>query len=149
MKRLLKFLALPAADRRLLMEAAFFLGASRIGLHLLPFRTLCRLLERAQCSSSGSFRMQRLAPNRITWAVNLMAPYVLGARPCLPQALAAQVLLLRRGVPARLRVGVARGAWGEVRAHAWIETGGKVVIGGSPRELARYTPLLAMDAQIR
>jgi hypothetical protein len=42
---------------------------------------------------------------------------------------------------------VARGDRGEVQAHAWVETEGKVVIGGSAVELARYTPLLALDVK--
>ena len=146
MKRLRKFLTLPATDRRLLVEAALFLAAIRLGLRLLPFRTLWRLLDRAPCPSvaAGLF-----SPDRIAWAVSVTSPYVLGVRPCLPQALAAQLLLVRRGFPARLRLGVAKGDRGQVRAHAWMETDGRVVTGGSESELERYTPLLALDAQTR
>ena len=81
--------------------------------------------------------------------MSVTSPYVLGVRPCLPQALAAQLLLVRRGFPARLRLGVAKGDRGQVRAHAWMETDGRVVTGGSESELERYTPLLALDAQTR
>jgi hypothetical protein len=149
MRRLSKFLALPAGDRRLLVEAALLLGAMRLGLRLLPFRTLWRLLERAPRPSTGFSTADPIAPGRIAWAVSVASPYVLGVRPCLPQALAAQLLLVRRGFAARLRLGVARGDRGQVRAHAWMETDGRVVTGGSKSELERYTPLLALDAKGR
>ncbi|MCA1837598.1 MAG: hypothetical protein LC674_02115, partial [Actinobacteria bacterium] len=40
MKRLRKFLHLTAGDRRLLVSTALLLGGIRLGLRLLPFRTL-------------------------------------------------------------------------------------------------------------
>jgi len=88
MRRLRRFLTLPATDRRLLVEAVLFLAAIRLGLRLLPFRTLWRLLDRAPRPSvaAGLF-----SPDRIAWAVSVTSPYVLGVRPCLPQALAAQL----------------------------------------------------------
>lgn len=46
---------------------------------------------------------------------------------CLPQALAAENMLLRRGVACQLRIGVTR-AQG-FSAHAWVEAGGKIVHG--------------------
>src|SRR5256712_2982691 len=144
MRRLRRFLTLPATDRRLLVEAVLFLAAIRLGLRLLPFRTLWRLLDRAPRPSvaAGLF-----SPDRIAWAVSVTSPYVLGVRPCLPQALAAQLLLVRRGFPARLRLGVARGDRGQVRAHAWMATGGRVVTGGSQPGLQPYTPRPALDSQ--
>src|SRR2546422_6276531 len=103
MKRLRRFLTLSATDRRLLVEAALFLAAIRLGLRLLPFRTLWRLLDRAPCPSvaAGLF-----SPDRIAWAVSVTSPYVLGVRPCLPQALAAQLPLVLRGPPAHLSPGL-------------------------------------------
>jgi hypothetical protein len=61
-------------------------------------------------------------------------------RPCLTQALVLQYLLLRRGdTLAKLHIGVAKGEDGELLAHAWIERGGRVLIGGatSPRTYRR------------
>jgi Transglutaminase-like superfamily len=43
---------------------------------------------------------------------------------CLPRACAAHVMLARRGMESRLRIGVARTLQGGVTAHAWIEAGG-------------------------
>lgn len=54
---------------------------------------------------------------------------------CLARALAAEALLLRHGLPARLRVGVAKGGGG-LDAHAWTASGGEVVAGSG--DLSRY-----------
>jgi hypothetical protein len=79
----------------------------------------------------------------VTWAVRRVSRAVPGAT-CLTQALAAQVLLSRRGYASRLRIGVARAADNGLRAHAWLESDGVVVFGGSGFEA--YTPLSAATA---
>jgi len=147
MRRLRSFLALPAADRRLLIEAALFLGVVRLGLKLLPFQTLLSLLNRMPKGRLAPLPLDPRSAERLAWAIATAGPYLVGSRPCLPQALAAQLLLVRRGFPARLRLGVIKGDRGEVQAHAWMETDGRVVVGGSLAELARFTPLLALDAK--
>ena len=147
MKRLRRFLALPPIERRLVVRAALLLGVIRLGLRLLPFRTLWRLLNQAPRASVGSPTATHFSPDRIAWAVRVASPVVLGVKPCLAQSLAVRLLLRRRGYPARLHLGVARGEGGQVQAHAWVETNGRVVIGGSASELERYTPLLALDAE--
>jgi len=56
---------------------------------------------------------------------------LLPERPCLTQALVLQYLLLRRGDDAaELHIGVAKGEDGTLQAHAWVERGGRVLIGG-------------------
>jgi hypothetical protein len=66
------------------------------------------------------------------------------ASTCLTEAVVAQVMLARRGHPATLRIGVARSEEGRFEAHAWVESGGRVMIGG--HELGRYAPLAALEA---
>ena len=63
---------------------------------------------------------------------------------CLTQALATQVLLARRGQLSTLRIGVIKGADGELKAHAWVENNGKVIIG-SRRNLRSYTVLNRLE----
>jgi hypothetical protein len=137
MRRARKLVALPPDDRRLLAEAALLVGASRLGLWLLPFRLLPGLLARLArlCARRAS---KHMVPDRIAWAVLVVSSYVPGAT-CLTQALAAHALLAERGCAARLRIGVARGARGRLEAHAWVEAEGRVVIGGPIS--GRYTPL--------
>jgi transglutaminase superfamily protein len=149
MRKLHRFLRLRLSDQCLLVEAALLLGLVRLGLRVLSFRTLWRLVTRFSGRVPWAPGTASFQADRITWAVSITSPYVLGVRPCLAQALAAQLLLVRRGLPALLRVGVTRVGQGPVQAHAWMETDGRVVVGGPRSELERYTPLLALESRTR
>jgi hypothetical protein len=139
-----KFLQLPATERRLLIKATFLLGAIRLGLWLLPYRTLRRvlaLLARAPVFLRGT---DRFSVDRLAWSVTKASNRVPRAT-CLTQALAAQVLLTRHGHSANLRIGIARGEDGKVQGHAWLDSRGRIVVGGG--ELSRYTRLLEMERE--
>src|SRR5438445_7827564 len=143
MKRLGKFLRLSPAERVLLLEATLLLGAIGLGLRLLPFGRLRRLLDRLSRPRHGLHRQGRLSAARIAWAVERMSRVVPGARSCLVQALAAQVLLARRGHEACVRIGVARPLDGSLEAHAWVESDGAVLLGGQPAP--HFTPLATSE----
>src|SRR5437762_9506584 len=136
MKRLRKFLLLTAAERNLLIRTVLLLGAIRVGLSLLTFRTLRSLLARVTPARGGFRALRHSSPDQVARAVTAASRYVPRAT-CLTQALAAQVLLTRQGYPVCLRIGVAKGEGGQLEAHAWVENQGKVVIGGAA--LGRYT----------
>jgi hypothetical protein len=129
-----KLIALPGARRRLLVRAFLTVTAFRAALSVLPFRWTRRLAAR------DGGRTPATAPSReeLVWAVSAAARHVPRAT-CLTQALALQALLTREGHDARLRLGVARGELGALEAHAWLESGGRVVIGGP--QAARFVPL--------
>ena len=57
---------------------------------------------------------------------------------CLEQAIALTLLLAAIRVPARLVIGVERGA-AEFGAHAWVESNGRVILGAA--EASRYAAL--------
>src|SRR5215204_1259008 len=134
MKRLRKFLHLPSGERRLLVKAALLLGAIRLGLWLLPFRTLRRMITQWSQVSGGLRKPDdQYSEERIVWGVTKASQYVPQAT-CLTQALAAQVLLARRGHPALLRIGFVKGEEDRLEAHAWLESRGEVLIGGSGLE---------------
>ena len=59
------------------------------------------------------------------------AARVVPGRTCLTDALAADVMLCRRGHPSTLRLGVRKhaGAAVPVEAHAWVESDGAIVAG--------------------
>ena len=48
---------------------------------------------------------------------------------CLPQAMAAQFMLRRRGVRSVMRLGVAQGVAKSIEAHAWLDAAGVGVTG--------------------
>jgi hypothetical protein len=81
------------------------------------------------------------AEARVRWAVSTVGRRVPLARNCLIQAMVAQALLRRRGLPARLVIGAARAGRGRLTAHAWVENAtGHPVVGG--RDAGSYTALV-------
>lgn len=144
MRRLYKFLWLASAEQRLLIWAIVLVGAIRLGLGLLSFRTLHRLLARLPGGHPAD-KPHHLSVERIGWAVAVASQVVPGSRTCLIRALAAQTLLERAGFPARFHIGVAKGEGGQLEAHAWVESQDRIVIGGGG--LSRYTPLVAFEGE--
>jgi hypothetical protein len=124
-----KLLFLSPRDRLLLFESALLLAAVRLGLWLLPFRTLYRLLGIVKPECTKSNAPARPSSERIVWAVTVASRCVPRAT-CLTQAMATQLWLARRGYQATLHIGVARSQGGRLEGHAWVESEGKVVIGG-------------------
>lgn len=119
--------------------------AVRLGMIFLPFRTVSRLVTRHSQPRSSPESTDLAQRDKIIWAIGRANEYVPGDRACLQQAFVGQLLLGRRGFAARLRIGVRKGADGELLAHAWVENRGDVVIGGPASETSRYTALHELD----
>ena len=104
---------------------------------MLSFATLMRLLAAAKRLRRSS----RPQPARITWAVK-GAARLLNGRTCLTEALAADVMLCRRGHQSLLRIGVKKrnGGAAPLEAHAWVESDG-LIVAGELATLDEYLPL--------
>ena len=129
MQRIRKFLSLTATDQRLFITSALLLGVVRLGLWLLPFRTLQRLLADMTRTPTALQIIDQSSIDRVSWAVTVASRHV-PAATCLTQALTTQVLLGRRGCPTTLRIGVTRGERGEFQAHAWVDIRGGLSLEG-------------------
>lgn len=129
MQRLNKFLLLPAKHKWLLVEAAVWLARARLTLALRPFRRVLDSHVRLSSLSEINPSMPEKAW-QVAWAVELAARYLPGHARCLPQALAGQRLLARRGIASTLCIGLARDPDKQIAAHAWLRAGGYVVLGG-------------------
>lgn len=141
-----EFLLLRATEKLLLIEAAFLLVTMGMGKRILPFRTLRHLLPRPTDEYTDPLRADRTSSERIVRAIEAASRLIPGTRSCLTQALAARVLLARRNHAAWLHIGVARDEGGRFRAHAWVESGDKVLIGGSGLE--SYAPLAVLEGTV-
>lgn len=133
---------LSPGDRRLLCEAVSLLVVSRLGLVLMPLKSLRAILgttSRRRRSVDNACE-QDSAP-RVAWAIERARRCVPGAT-CLPQALAAEWLLRRRGQQSDLKIGVVKDRDGHLLAHAWVESHGRIVVGGLPN-LASFAVLNA------
>jgi hypothetical protein len=141
--RLVKLLRLDRDDRRLLAEAALLLVAIRLALMFVPFTRVRKSLARI---SRNRPRSHAVAPARAAWAVLVASRHVPGTSHCLTRALAGQLMLARSGIPARLRIGLARGEQGRLHGHAWLESDGKILIGG--QEASDYTALSSFEGAL-
>jgi hypothetical protein len=126
-RRLRTLLTLSGAELALLVEALGLVSAVRVGLWLLPSPVILRRVRALAAHTPGE-RRTRDSVAAVIWAVETVASAVPGAT-CLTQAIAALILLRRRGLEARLRLGVAVGARGELLAHAWLERQGRILLG--------------------
>lgn len=135
MRRVRKWMALPAARRALAWRALCLVVVVRM-LLALPFGVWRRAIPRLR---GVAHRLVPGTPSRddVAEAVSRASAVVPGAS-CLTRALAT-ALLLPRGDPAAIvRFGVHRSATG-VEGHAWLESPDGVLIGGE--DLQRYARL--------
>ena len=139
MKRIKKFLHMPAADQALFIQSAFVVACSTLGLRILPWLRLQNMLLGLARKQSRRLSSNRPSVSQIKWAVSAAGQSIPKAT-CLPQALASQYLLVRNGYPAELQIGVARDRDGKLEAHAWVVSENQVVLG-EVRELDRFRPL--------
>lgn len=129
MRWLRKLGSLPASEWRLLVEALGLLLTVRTGLSLGLYSLQRRMVARCLHSRPSAAPRIGLTAECVALAVRRASRIVPGAT-CLAQALAGQVLLARAGHLSTLRIGVARRGHDGISAHAWVESGGRVVIGG-------------------
>ncbi len=126
----------PLADRALIVEAALWLAMARLAVVLVPFRYIASWLERradAPPSRPG-------LPARVGRAVLVAAGHVPWNAVCLPQALAAKMMLARRGQGAVFHLGARLDEQGNIAAHAWLVCDGEVVTGAAG--MAGMAPLV-------
>src|SRR5277367_3698601 len=107
MIRVAKFLRLAPGDQWLLLEASLLLLASRAVLRLMPFRWIARVVSRPPAARPLDEGAAQALVKRVRWAVLAGARHGIGRAVCFPQAIAAQVMLARRGVASTLHYGVA------------------------------------------
>ena len=138
-RKIYKFLNLSSVEQRLLIRTWILLGVIRLGLELVPFSTLRKLLDRLR-PKLDSFKKES-SEEQLVWSVTVVSPYI-PKTTCLAQALTAQLLLQQAGHQACLHIGVEEAEEGGIKAHAWVESKGRILIGGM--DLNRYTHLLAL-----
>jgi hypothetical protein len=134
-----KALALPRAERALLIEAARHLLRAWLMLRLLPFKQIAAKIG----GVSATDRTTSPDIRKVRWAVETAARHLPLSLTCLPQAFAASWMLTARGGRPLLHYGVAKTETG-FESHAWVELDGKPVIGH--RVANRFTLLATFPA---
>lgn len=139
MKLVNKYLLLSAAERSLLFQAAARLAAFRLGLWLMPYPVLRRLMRYRLSTLPLPASTAEFPADRLAWAVRV-ASRVVPAATCLTQAFALHSLLTGAGHLARIQIGVAKDDSLGFQAHAWVESGGRALLN-APDDLAQYARL--------
>ncbi|HEY3913189.1 MAG TPA: lasso peptide biosynthesis B2 protein [Verrucomicrobiae bacterium] len=140
MRLIARYKQLSARERRLFYHALVHVLSIRMRLWLLPFRVTRNWVER-QSKPAGAWRdLEHRSIREVTWAVEAASRRIPGAT-CLTQGMATQVMLGQLGQHSELRLGVARSLDGQFEAHAWVETQGRIVIGGAIKGFERFAQL--------
>jgi len=130
----------------LLIEATALLGTARAAVLLFPYRRIMGVVGQRMGETASPNAAQRASIGNVAWGIHKVSPRTPWKSNCLAQALAAQVMLARRGVGSTLHLGVARESIrdGEdkLEAHAWLTVGETIVTGGAGHrrftEVARF-----------
>ncbi len=129
-----------------LIEAASAVLMARVLLDHRPYKWCDTLFEswteklrRKEAPAEGEWE-------RVVWAIRAVGRRTLGDRPCLPEALAGRLMLQRRGYEANLTIGVRKDEKGALLAHAWLESGQHIVLGGGESP-ARFKKLVAVGPE--
>jgi hypothetical protein len=138
MRRLERFFRLPWQEKMLLLESIIFVSVATLAVAVLPFSVLQRWTSRKENRAKTGTVLE----SQISWALGA-AGRAVPASTCLAQALAAQAIMRRCGYHPVIRVGVRKGEAGNFGAHAWVESGGTIVAGGS-ENLEKYDEILVL-----
>lgn len=131
-----KLRRLSARRVRLFRDAFLLLSLVRLGLGWIPVRTLQRRIARRRPSQGAT---PSWSQGEVIGAICLMSKGLPGMT-CLVRAMAAAELLARSGHTASVVIGAMKEG-GELKAHAWVTEGDRVIMGGP---VGQYAPLYSM-----
>lgn len=139
LRKLRTLIVMDPRRRALMVEAALWLFVARLVSGLVPFQ---RIAIRLGVLTPPREAMERLARSErpageveaakmIGWAVTRISGYLPFRALCLQQAIAAKVMLRRRGIPSALHFGVSQPGKDakSFEAHAWLDAPGALVTG--------------------
>ncbi len=131
MKKLLNFFKLPLREKVLLGESFFLVAFIGLALRLVPFKFLKKTFTRKLMEEAEQKPIDWNQINTIVRSVRSVSRFVPFAT-CLPQALATMLLIKSKGQHSELKIGVAKDDEQHFKAHAWLETNGRIIIGKLP-----------------
>lgn len=146
LKKLRAFWRRSPYERKIVVESAAVLLATRVGLRIAGFRRWQNLLARctpAQIpqSEAKDFAVGKLVPvgaQTIAILGDAVAHHLPFQPTCLEKSLALWWLLRRHRIPANLRIGARKNA--EVfEAHAWVDVDG-MILSESGDDRDRFVP---------
>lgn len=131
------FIRMPMSQKLLLTEAFLLLGWARF-LKWLPFSKVAPWLGTELTETAWSHPVEHEQTiRRISKAVRKMSAHTWWESQCLVMAMAAMIMLHRRGIDSTLYLGTAKDEQGKLIAHAWLRSGAYYLTGAS--EMNRFS----------
>lgn len=137
MNRLFRIFELDLPEKIFLAHCILTLCAVRLALSMNSASLIAEKISRIEVAAEADPHTAKL----VAWGIGACAKFVPGAT-CLTQALAGQYLMARREFSSIVRIGIERRNHKEIRAHAWLLSGGFVVLGGRASDMSLYTNLV-------
>ncbi|MEJ1937276.1 lasso peptide biosynthesis B2 protein [Nostoc sp. NIES-2111] len=125
---------------KILVKCVAALATVRTLMLFLRQNSIRRLMVRPGARGAAPEGLYR----QVAWGMDLAAKVVPDAT-CLARAMAGQALLARSGYASDVCIGVEK-ADGKFAAHAWLTSGGAIVLGGTEAELSRYVRMTSFPA---
>jgi hypothetical protein len=145
MHRQLSVYRFPNSDKGLFIQVILTLVVINLGLRLLRFRKLNKIISRYSQGNIDPINYQKISINQIVLSIDHASKWFMGAASCFPQALTGKIFLERFGYPVKLIFGVKTIDHNKLRAHAWLEYNGEVIIGGPRSLIEQFTPLTDLE----
>lgn len=150
-RKLASWHRLPVDEKTLFFEAAYFLGIARLMVLLVPFKriapSLGTLIQENDVSEETMTDAKAL---KIGQAIARAVRYMPWESVCLPQAIAAQRMLRRRGLVWNLYLGVAREDVGPgLKAHAWLYSGSSILCGAQGHRQFSVVSVFSSERKFR
>lgn len=124
-------------DAATLAQAWLLLMLAGSALRLVPFRCLVAFVQKHHPGSQPS-PLSASSVARLAELVEIAGRYSPFHATCLNRVMVLSWLLKQRGAGGLLRIGVSRQS-GVLKAHAWLELDGQVILGHQIRE--HYHPI--------
>lgn len=138
METLNKFISFPGLEKRLLLKATFLVLLVRFVTLIFPFNVIKSFLFNFKADKNPPVA-NRPSADRIRWAVDAVSNKIPFTKNCLIKSISIHLLLTDYGYESIVHFGVAKNNEDKFKAHAWIESEGKIF--SSEPELGYYTPL--------
>jgi hypothetical protein len=131
---------IPRIEYLLFAEAWVLLAFARSMLVIRPFKKIAQLLGKEMYEAPDDISENGLQRQKqVLVAVLRACRFSPWRTKCFEQAIAAKVMLKRRGIKSTVFFGVFKGESNELLAHAWLISNGMIVTGGP--KIDQYTVL--------
>lgn len=137
MKKLIPFFKLNLSDQVFLAHCMLVICVTRLALSLNATSLVTRKISRIYVTADADQHTLKM----VAWGVSACSNFVPGAT-CLTQALSGQYLIARCKFRSVVRIGIERDNHEKMKAHAWLLSGGFVVLGGKASDMSLYADLV-------